>query len=141
VTAARASEEAPLDGALAVSDPAPAVGERIVLYVNATAQSDVPQLRLEVMLPDGMRAANGAAVEATFRDVRQGQTVTLAVPVEVATAAPRRVIATATVAERPTLALRSTFVLDLNGTAATAPPPKEGTDRAGRPLGIYESGR
>lgn len=139
---ASAKEEVPLDGSLEASALRPGAGETVVLRFEVVPRLGVERLRLRIALPDGLVPISPAATEADFDDVAAGRVVGLELRVEVRTAAPRRVLATATLAEGDRLKLERSFVLDLNAAdAAPSPLPREGTDRRGRPLVIFESGR
>ena len=131
----------PVEGALAASNPLPGPGEQIYLYLSATPQAATARLRLAITLPDGVSAVDGAPLSASFTDVAVGQTVTLTVPVRVATGEPRRLVATATVVDSAALTLQRAFVLELNPRAPPAPNAREGKDAQGHPLSVYESGK
>jgi hypothetical protein len=137
---ALAKQEVPLDGALAASDPAPSPGERIVVYLDVTALTAAKLVRVKVVLPEGVEA-DGAPTESQFEDVGAGRTVVFAVPVRVKTAEPRRIVATATIADTPGLKLERAFVLELNRGEAMQPRARPGADAKGRPLAVYESGK
>ena len=134
-----AKNEAPLDGALATNDPTPSPGERILVYLNVTVRVDARLVKVKVTLPDGMQA-DGAPTESVFQDLGAGRTVVFAVPVKVQTAEPRRVLATATIADTPSLKLERAFVLELNRGPEPESKARPGTDASGRPLAVYESG-
>jgi hypothetical protein len=139
VVPAGAKQEVPLDGALAASDPAPSPGDRIVVYLDVTALTAAKLVRVKVVLPDGVRA-DSAPTESQFEDVGAGKTVVFAVPVRVDTAEPRRVVATATIADSPAFKLERAFVLELNRGREMHPQARPGVDAKGRPLAVYESG-
>lgn len=136
-----AKEEVPVEGAVAVSDPAPAAGERIYLYVIATPLLGARRLQLEITLPQGVVASGGAPVVAVFEDVAAGKTVVLTVPATVATPEPLRLVGSATIEDSRMLELRRAFVLELNARPTPAPTGRPGRDADGRPLTVYDGGK
>jgi hypothetical protein len=131
----------PLDGALAASTTTPAAGEALYLYLNVTPRVYVAELHVRLTLPEGITPAAGVHLETIFRNVLPGRTMSFAARVQAATAAARRVVGTAAIADTGRLKLERAFVLDLNGHSAPAAKAAPGRDREGNPLLIYEGGR
>jgi len=130
----------PIDGALAVTDSAPAPGQPLMVYLVVTASADLPSVKLELKLPAGVVAAENSATTASFEAVAAGRTLTLAVRATCQSSEEQLLVATATLAEGAGLTLRRSFATHLHRKPSAESDAKRLHDRDGAPMLVYPSG-
>ena len=130
----------PIDGALSVSNAAPAPGQSLMVYLTATAVTDLPTLKLQLKMPPGVSVTESSPTTASFESVAAGRTVVLAVRVTASSTDEQLILGTATLAEDADLTLRRSFAVHLHKKAVAATDAKRLRDGDGAPMLVYPGG-